>query len=173
MNSRGEGAGSAAPRSIEDVGHPRFTLWESRAQRVGSALIGLFVFSAALGLLGNGPLSETSATADGLTVDYPRFLRRESLETISVHVSPEAASDGTIALRIESSYLETLRLRETSPEPSSVVLGDGVLVYEFDFEGGADPTVVFRLSPEKPGALSGEFSLEGGEPVRVRHFVYP
>ena len=173
MESSSERAKSGAPRSIEDIGHPRFTLWESRGQRVGSVLIGLLVLGAALGFLGNGPFSETSATAGGLTVDYPRFLRRESIETIAVHLPPEAARDGTIALRIESAYVETLRLRETSPEPSSVTIEDDALVLEFDFESGGEPTVVFRVSPEVPGVLSGEFAVEDGDAVSIRHFVYP
>ena len=173
MAASSERSGSGPPRSIEDIGQPRFTLWESRVQMAGSILIGLLVILAALGFFGNGPFSETVVQSGGLTVDYPRFLRRESIETIAVHLRPDAASEGTIALRIERAYAQTLRLQDVSPEPSSVAFGGDVLVFEFDFENGHEPTVIFRFSPERPGVLSGDVSLDGGEQVRLRHFVYP
>ncbi len=169
-NVQPEGRG---PRSIEEIERPQFTLWESRAQTAGSALLGALVLLAALGLFGNGVLSETSADGEGFSVDYPRFMRRESIETITVRIASTAAEGGTLPLRIDSAYLETLRLREISPEPSSVTIDGEAHVYEFDFQGGAAATIVIRFSPERPGLLSGRFALEQGPAADIRHLVYP
>jgi hypothetical protein len=147
-------------------------------QRVGWILMLLFVAAALAGVFGAGALSRARAEVPGLlSVEYERFGRFETTETVKVRVEPAATTAKTVRISIDRNFLESLRLESVMPAPSRVEVGSGRGLYVFDVvEPGAPMTVTFDFQPEKIGRSEGRVGLESAsEPryVALRRFVYP
>src|SRR4051794_40698086 len=81
-------------------------------ERVGWLLLGLLLLAALVGLLGRGPLSNTTAGDPGgpLRVEYQRFLRHRSTSTLRVHLGPNAARGNEAHLWLDREYLEGMEV---------------------------------------------------------------
>ncbi|MEW6705187.1 MAG: hypothetical protein AB1430_10090 [Pseudomonadota bacterium] len=141
-------------------------------QRVAWVLFTLLLLAVALGLAGQGPLShEQRASADGtLRVEYQRFLRRHTPETLELQL--QATSD-RVLLRVDNAYLHRVEVENLFPEPREVWAEDDATVFEYRARPGGRLQVRLTLRPESPGRLRGWVSADGGEPLRLAHFVYP
>ena len=145
-------------------------------QRVGWGLMAAFILAALAGSFGSGPASSRTATApDGsLSVEYERFCTREKPQRLLLQVQPEANGGGNLRIRVAAEYLREVEVERIVPTPSQVILGQGALTYIFPVAKARQEAVItLYVRPERIGAISGWVGLEGAEPVRIRHFVYP
>jgi hypothetical protein len=175
--ARAVGAEHLGPTRIDslEIGENlRFSRWEWRVQLAASLLMLLVVIAAAVGVFGTGPLSDTSAEAGGLRVEYPRFVRYRGPHVITLHVSSQAVPGNLIEVWFERSFLQEMRVEELSPQPKDVKVGPDRVIYSFQAGEQAPPaTIVFWLQPERIGPLGGEIGVQGGPQVDVNQFVYP
>lgn len=157
--------------------HDRFQRREWRVQRVGWALLALFLLVAALGYLGGyGPLNDRTLTTTGLTVHTQRVVRHGGDVGFSVAVAPDAMREGdTFEVWVDREWWQGMSLRsDPIPEPESMrAEGDAVV---FTFSG--DPTkgtqrVHFWLMPDAMGNRSARVGLVGGSSVSFRQLVLP
>lgn len=148
---------------------------EWRVERIGWVLMLLLILASLLGLLGGaGPLSSTTdGSADGLEVSYNRFAQMLEATTLQVHVSIDGAAD-TLRLWLSQSYLDSTRIESISPEPASIEVAEGRLIFNFELAAPVQETdIVFHLNPELPGLKQGAIGVEGGSSVELSQFVYP
>ncbi|MBI5668021.1 MAG: hypothetical protein HZC41_08415 [Chloroflexi bacterium] len=145
-------------------------------QRVAWIGMLLFIIAALLGLLGDsGPLSNATAgsEADGLQIQYHRFMRQGKPMSLTVQAEVPAGQN-TLRLRVNRAYLDRFQLDQITPDPESVAARDGQLVYEFALENPAGQvTIKFNMRPEQGGFVTGEIGLDGSETLSINQFIYP
>jgi hypothetical protein len=168
-----------------DDRNPRFEVpedlvFQRRAWRTQATAwvvaIGIGV-AAAVGLFGNGLLSEAEVTSgDGLlTVRHQLFGRHGANDAIEVDVAPVAASTGQVVLLVDRSWLAGLDLQWVLPEPQEVASSGDRLRYVFGVgDRAATTTIVFEARYGEVGLREGHVVLEAsGSTAAVRQFVYP
>src|SRR5688572_4056504 len=111
-------------------------LW--MVQRIGWALALIVIALALGGLFGGGPLSSVRAGDPSLTVEYDRFIRRDSPTEIRIDAQPSA--DDEVRIAFASDYIHALRI-------------DSIVPYPQRTETIAEDVVfVFRIAPQTPSA---------------------
>jgi hypothetical protein len=145
-------------------------------QRVGWVGIGIVLAVALAGGFGSGPLSRQRAVVPGLLeVDYPRFVRYEAPQTLTVRLAGPALGGPEARVWIDRRYLDDARIESVTPPPLRVETGTDRLVYVFSLLGGAEPvTISIVLQPQHIGATAGRIGVAGDERfVPIRQFAYP
>jgi hypothetical protein len=146
-------------------------LWA--AQRVGWVIALLIIALALLGLFGEGPLSSVRSGDPSLTIEYDRFVRRDSPSEIRIDAQPSAENEIRIAFTRD--YIHSLRV-------------DSILPYPQRVETIAEDVVfVFRVAPQTPsaritinamplniGSLQGSVRNAGNKTsIPIDQFVWP
>jgi protein-L-isoaspartate(D-aspartate) O-methyltransferase len=141
-------------------------------ERAGWLAMAVVAAAAAVGLFGDGWISDASASAgDSLTVAYPHFARSEAPFEVTVDWSPRGQEAG---LWIERSYLEQIEIEEIRPAPAAVRIGRDRIHYVFEaLEAETRVRVTFRLEPQHAGAIRGRIGADDDLAVEVRHLVFP
>lgn len=148
-------------------------------QRIGWAVMAVFVIAALLGLFGGtGSLRGEAKGGSGdaaVSVSYERYLRFMKPTTLEIQVGEEAGKNGKISVWVDRRYLDGLQIQQITPQPSSAKSGAERLTYVFEVD---DPdkatTVSFDLLPQqKFGVLKGRVGVGDGEPVSFGQFIYP
>ena len=144
-------------------------------QRIGWAIFALVSLLAALGMFGDGVLSNAQAgQQEGeLWLEYPRFERFEDEFQIKAHANEGAAAESDIRIHVDQNYLDGVEVNKISPEPDSELLDANGITYVFKTNGTSAFTAQFYMIPRKVGLLSGAFRLQNGEPVDFSQFIYP
>ena len=143
-------------------------------QRIGWAICALIILLAALGLFGDGILSNVQAgEQEGpLWLEYPRFERFEDEFQIKVHAN-EGAAEGEIRIQLDQNYLDGVEVNSISPEPDTELIDTNGITYVFKTNGNSPFTAHFYVIARKAGSLSGRFRLQNGETVGFSQFIYP
>ena len=144
-------------------------------QRVGWLVFALVILLAALGLFGDGILSDAKAGQEegALWLEYPRFERFEDEFQMRVHANEGAVADSEIRIHLDQNYLNGVEVKSVSPEPDSELLDANGITYVFKINGSSPFTAHFYVIPRKAGPLSGIFRLQNGDSVDFSQFIYP
>jgi hypothetical protein len=142
---------------------------EWRVERIGWIAVLACMAAAAVGLLGTGPASRTTATAAGVEVEYARIVHHETEEELTVRF-PVRTGPSTVQLR--GDWAGASSITQVSPEPSDQVsIADGVrYVVPTAPEGYGHLTVAYRM--DQVGVISGEVVVDG-RAVPIRFIVLP
>jgi hypothetical protein len=150
----------------------RFHEREWFIQRIGWGLMLVFVVAAALGLFGNGLLSQRHrGDSQTATLTYERFARYASSQRLELTIAPQTATAGEVSFDINEAYLSAFELKTVVPEPQTVeAVGDWV---RFRFAAnGAPATITLDLMPEKIGTRNGVIKVRDRE-LAFAQFIYP
>jgi hypothetical protein len=169
-----------AIQRVRDLEIDQDLVFERRSQRVerigAAAMLGV-VLAAALGLLGSGPLGHASARAGDLAVDYRRFARYQTDDTLTFRLEATATNAPHVRLWVDRAYLDGARLETVVPSPVRMEAAPDRLVFVFAVAGPERPLVVrLRLQPERIGPVHGQVGVEGpaaAAAVTFRQFVWP
>lgn len=134
-------------------------------QRIGMALLCLFVVAALLGFTGmGGPLSRGDAGEPGgpVHVEYERFVRRGGLSTLKLHLR---SAPGDVRFWVSTPYFEHVRIDSVAPTPELVSVETDRHVYLIR-SGSPAVTVTLEVEHEAFGTLDAEVGLVGGPSVR-------
>jgi len=143
-------------------------------QRVAWLVMTLVVLAALAGLLGAGPLSDTSAQAGPLRVEYGRFERRHAPEELELEVAPGVANDGRIEVWLSTDYLDTIELEGMVPEPARVTADGDRMVYSFEVGDADQPvTVLVPLEHDVVGLTEARLGLVDGPELAFWQVIYP
>jgi hypothetical protein len=141
------------------------------AERIGWAIMALFVFLGLLGFFGSGPASRASAGSLGtLRLEYERFVRCQAPTTLRLRIRSE---NGTARVIVWRDYLDGVKLEKILPDPARVEALEGFVIYEFDADGAREISVQFDLSARAPGVLAGTVAPDEANEVSFRQLVYP
>ena len=156
---------SGKPRSLEIDEDLHFQQKEWFFQRIGVALLFLFVLAALFGFTGmGGPMSHGEAGEPGgpVHVEYERFVRRGGLSTVKLHLR---TAPGDVRFWVSAPYFEHVRINSVAPTPELVTVETDRHVYLIR-SGSPDITVILMVEHEAAGTLDAEVGLVGGPSVR-------
>ena len=154
---------------------PDFQRRDWLAQRVGWAGLAAMLLAALAGLMGDGPLSDTTR-GDGrhLTVEYDRFVRHGARTVVTFRIAPQAAADDRrVHIAIDRQFLVANDLQRQVPEPSATLGHDDAV--EFIYDVGPDAALLVRwtVEPDELGRRSSSVRLNDGPAVEIAQFTYP
>jgi hypothetical protein len=169
-----------AIRRVRDLDIDEDLAFERRSlivERIGTGLMVVLLVAAMLGLLGSGPLSHATVRAEGLIVDFQRFSRYESSETLRLHIDETATRDPEVRVWLDRRYLDDSRIESVLPVPVRVEGAADRVVYIFAVAEKERPLVVsLSRLPERIGPVRGRAGIEGPATsggVEFRQFVFP
>jgi len=155
----------------------RFHKAECILQRVGRALLFLFLAAAVLGVFGEGPFSKQTASNGLLEVDYERFGRMGKNSSLEVRLAPAPAPAGAAQRKvwINNEFLKRVQMEQIQPEPQSVQTGGGGLTYIFETEStGEAASICFHFRPERFGRHTAVLRVDGqAAEVALEQMIYP
>ncbi|WP_018478209.1 hypothetical protein [Pontibacter roseus] len=144
-------------------------------ERVAWVFMAIVVLAALLGFTGNGGLKginllTAGSQADGVEVEYERYLRRKAPSELKVTLYPTATSPER-ELQFSKDFYDKVQVEQVVPEPSEVYTHEQGITYTFSGAGSTSP-IIFYLKPKHMGSL--EVSLKTGEKsLAISQFVYP
>jgi hypothetical protein len=152
----------------------RFQRREWIFERTGWVLLAAGIAASACGLFGSGPLANASAVEprSGLRIEYPRFLRRQSPERMTIHL-PLDGEAREARLWIDSRLLEAFELQQITPEPERVEAGPDGSTLVFTAAAGGETVITLDVEYEAWGRLRGHIGRSSGEALELRQLVYP
>jgi hypothetical protein len=162
---------SHAPDQLDELDSElQFHQREWRVQRIGWALLAVFVALALGGLFGNGPFSRAHADGAAGRIEYDRFVRY-GLST-DLLVTPTGSAQGVNRIQIDADYLEAFRVEHITPEPAAVRIRGPHIVYEF---ASAAPraSISFHIRPQQLWRHTAAISIDGGAPLEISQLTYP
>jgi len=144
-----------------------------RIQRAGWVVLALLMLVTVLGLFGGGPLSSAQALDSSglLQVDYDRFVRMQSPQTLQVSLDEAAVHDQQASVWVSQAFLDRVRVERIQPQPERVTAQDGGQIYQFSVRGPLQ--VTYDLQAKGPGVYRVELGLPGAEPAAFTQVVYP
>lgn len=161
--------GRTGPEDLEK--QLRFHRSEWRVERIGWAFVALFLVLAFAGLFGGGPLSHASAQAATGRIEYERFVRDGSPSELVITPAGGAAQ-GVSRVAITAEYLEAFRVESITPEPTTVRMAGGQLVYEFA-ASAPGASISFHIDPQQLWRHRAVVRIDGGPPLEIWQLTYP
>lgn len=155
------------PHSIEIDEDIKLAKISYPIQRVGWALLALFLVAAALGTCGTGILSKTSKQQESARLEYERFGRYKNpfeLTFVLVNIQEHAV------IAIPQSYLKNMEIKTILPEPSQQATEDGRQLYLF--KGSGSMRIIFFVEPQKAGKLTTTM-MAGHNRFEISQLIYP
>jgi hypothetical protein len=149
----------------------RFQRKEWFFQRLGVALLCVFVIAAVFGLTGmGGPMSHAEAGERGgpLLVEYERVVRRGAKARMTLHLRSDPP--GFIQFWVSAPYLHEVIVESVAPMPQTATVEGSRHVYTIR---AASPDVVVTVEMEHQtfGRLAGEVGIVGGPSVTIRQLA--
>lgn len=135
----------------------------------------LICYALAGGFGGGGPLSSTDVvTADGSArVRYERFARQ--LTPNSVEITVRQPPDGRPAqIHLSGEYLSSVAVKSTVPQPDTSTAAENGFLFAFKrLPGVVETRIELQLEPQKIGSAEGWLSVNNGERLAIKQFVFP
>jgi hypothetical protein len=135
-------------------------------QRIGWAVLLLTLVFAALGLFGDGILSQSQIANETTTINYQRFGRYQSPMAIKVNVN----ASGKFELKIPQAYLRNMELDKIVPQANNNRIVDDKMIFTFHATNLAEITIY--LLPQTTGKVSTSLYVNN-EVFNVTQFIYP
>lgn len=145
---------------------------EWRMERIGWALVTLFVLAGLVGLLGTGPLSSATATSGAVSVEYHRVAHYEADDSVTLIFAPAAVEAGAVTATLTGEWPGAVDIQGISPEPSEQLLVPGGLVLELPVERSGELEVSITFRAQELGSQQAELSV-GSDTVRFSQLVLP
>jgi hypothetical protein len=147
-----------------------------RVQRVSWVVMLGILAAAALGVFGSGALSTATegSKADGLWVEYDRFVRRQAPSELIVHLDRKQITGEQVHVVLRGGYPRSMQVESVLPQPSGGGPSADGAVLRFDVNGHTGQLqIVFHFKLATLGPVRGEVGVQGGPTVKITHWVYP
>jgi len=136
-------------------------------QRIGWMLILGVMLCGAIGLFGEGWLSEKTVKTGAFSANYEKYFRYETEMKVRLESSGEHI--GSVAL--PQDYLKHFRIVRFVPEPENNVTNGSDVI--FNFLPGQNRLVTIYMIPRGRGNIQGEMKINGANNIGLKHFIYP
>lgn len=146
------------------------------AELAGRVVIALVVAAGLAGLLGRGPFSHHTASADhgSLRVDFEPVARFGTPTQVTLHVRPPPEQPREVDLRLSSSLVEPLGLQSVEPRPVRSWSEQGDLVVRLALpQGEAESLVRLLLRPSVVGPQWLTAEVGSGTALHWTQWIMP
>jgi len=162
---------------MSNVDHDlRYQKREWRFERIGWTAMAIVVVAAVLGFLGPGILNSESIedSASGVSIDYERRLHHSTCSDLRIRIPAERVGTDECRLWLSREYLDRVHMKLIIPESNRVHAGSDGHTFFFQPAAPNQPIeLLFRIEPEKAGALKGQVRLNESAPIAIDQFVFP
>src|SRR5262245_44589199 len=143
------------------------------AERVGWAVMALFLVAALLGVFYSGVSSDTrAATADGaVVVDYQRFVHRTARSHFTIRVAAPLADNVMVGL--SPSFGGSYDIEALIPHPLDNSAGAAGLEFTFARSAAGDLAIELGARARRFGILQLEVAVQGRGSVSITQVIYP
>lgn len=160
--------------------HPAWKRATWFGQRVLWCVMAAVITLAVVGIFGDGPLADASATVRGdgqeTTVRYDRFTRRTATESLVIEVSAASAGD-SVTLSLDREFVSAIDIERLTPEPESAMLdAGGGLTLSWNVPDWSRPVRIgLTYVPQRWGTLRARLRVDAGteQHVSFRQYVFP
>jgi hypothetical protein len=154
--------------------HDAFQQREWSVIRAGWVGLTVFVLAGVAGLLGNGPLSWTTATSSGglVSVEFQRVTHHEADDALTLQFAPDAPEDGLLSVEMTGPWVRSVDLQGMTPEPSEQQLIPGGMVLELPVAQSGVTAVNLSFRAQEYGPLTGTVAV-GPDRVSFTQYVLP
>ena len=135
-------------------------------QRVGWIMIIAVMIAGALGLFGNGWISNQTLTSGNIKAEFERFFRYETEMKILVE-----SGDHISSISFPQQYLKDFRIIHFVPEPVNNNTSDNEVRY--NFLAGQNKIVTVYLVPKTYGSINGTMKVNETTVLNLNHFIFP
>jgi len=117
----------------------------------------------------------TVVGADGeLALDYARLDRFAEPTMLRVRLPRGAGAEKTLKLRLNRSYVDSVRIKNIIPKPQEMREEEGSYVFIFPVETLGEPnSVSFEVEGVAYGQLDGELAIAGKKKIGFRQYMLP
>jgi len=143
-----------------------------RVQWIAQVGIVLIVLAGLVGFFGGGGISNATARADDVRIEYPRFMRAHAPVEIRVFPADDARQTSSASITIDAAFFEVFMLEQVSPRPEKEMLGESGIVFEFARSAGGGGPITWQVKATQMGLRSAAITVDG-EPVVIRPFIFP
>ena len=153
---------------------PVFQQRSWRAERMAWMVIAVLLLAALLGLFGDGVFSHAKAVdaSGALEVEYERLARASA--PLRLQLRAWAPQAGEVQVWLSRAYLDEMCVEAISPLPEQVEATADQLIYRFRTpSAGTRLNIIFQLTPQHAGRLSGQAGMAAGAQVNFHSFIYP
>jgi hypothetical protein len=157
----------SSPLQLDEDINLHVTGWV--VQRIGWSVMFIFLCLAALGFFGDGVLSEKTIAADGATISFERFLRRENDSVIEINAS---GVDGTMEVTFAPDFNKTYQIEAVFPEPAEQTILNNETVLAFPTEGQGQITLFVKVRKETIGRVTTSLKVNKTN-FSLSHYVFP
>jgi hypothetical protein len=135
-------------------------------QRVGWIMIIAVMIAGALGLFGNGWISNQTSSSGNVKAEFERFFRYETEMKVLVE-----SSDHISSISFPQKYLKDFRIIHFVPEPfNNNTTGNEV---RYNFLKGQNKIVSVYLVPKSYGSIDGSLKVNETIVLNLDHFIFP
>lgn len=159
---------NARKRSLQIREDLQFERRQWRVQRAGWWVMCVLLLLALAGLFGNGPLSNTSAAAGELRVEYQRFVHADAPTTL--RLSAASLSGDTARISIDRRYLEAMDFQRIDPHPVKAESAGDAVILHFAVGGARTLHVSIDAMPPSPVIADGSVAPYSSAAVTSRSF---
>ncbi|MEX2142725.1 MAG: hypothetical protein WD894_25950 [Pirellulales bacterium] len=165
----------------QDVPHPPgtntvdFQRKQFLAERIGWALMALFLVWALLGGFGEGWVSRQQAWSEDRTLglEYDRYGRRGAPMELRLQLRPDKSRDELI-LHLNREFIDGVELERITPDCRSMVVDDDGSVATFSADPNAnDYSITIEYKPRHVGSLHVALRASGQTEMAFDQFIYP
>ena len=158
------------PAELQIERPQKFLKHERTVQRIGVALLTVFVLAGAIGAFGDGPLAR-ARTGSHTRLAYDRFGRTTALTKLVISIETAAADGQPVRFSIERAFLEDLESLEVRPPDAFKTLDEASGWFEVAARGGRG-YVELHYRPDRPGVFQTLITPEAAEPARMWQLIY-
>ena len=180
-----------SPIGDEIDSDPNFEEKWSCIQKVARGIMVVLVLAGLAGVFGRGPLSKTTAEAQGvrLRVQYERFPRFRTPATLEIDIprqtstqtqcsalsgSSDAPVQAQAQVQLTGDMMKKLSIEQVMPMPALTQPLPNGAIFTFNLPCQSNSAkVVFVQQAGAVGLASGEVALKGSPPIQFNQFIYP
>jgi hypothetical protein len=142
-------------------------------ERVVAAVLFVFVLLGVAGVLGDGPLSQTSVMFPGqpIKLSYDRFVRERG-DTELVFEIQQSLPTRSLVLTFDDAFLKAFKITSSVPAAQTMAASGPGLVYDVDLGPDHKGRITFAIEPRSVGPLSDSITY-GGSKITLHQFGYP
>jgi hypothetical protein len=139
-----------------------------RVQAAGLYFLYSLVLTAALGLFGDGLISNNKSQQNEVQVEHERFYRFEAPMEIKVELKNVTGENITISFPHE--YLKSFEVESIVPEPDKNISKGNMVQYIFN--GTGNMNITFYFTPRTVGITEGSIEVNNNR-FALNHFIFP
>jgi hypothetical protein len=153
-----------------EIDRPEVFLKRERvAQRIGTAILSVFVIAGVAGAFGSGPLSRTRVQDGSVTLEFERFTRQTFRTQLDISIA--GLTGASQEIRIPREFLRRIDMLEMRPVGSLKRLEEDVAIFEVPVANGT-AGLELLYAPNFFGVLQIDIAAGTAPSARVRQIVY-